>query len=282
MFSGAAVIFILASEKDYTVFGYISYILSAYSLTSLVVSFPQMRADFQGFKNENKFINRVKTFLYSNKYTRPIITDVSLRVKISLYASLSINLLYAAFRMVSAIYYVSFWFGAEALFYFVLSAVRFMLLRNVRKNKSGLRHELMTYRFCGYLLFAMTAALTGVVYQMIYHGQGKQYPGLLIYAAAVYAFFLLSVAVVQLIKYRKYKRPLLSAVKTINLAKALVAMFSLQIAMFASFNEDNEMLERVMNSVIGGLICCAIFAMALLMVVESFKKLKKVGIRENE
>jgi hypothetical protein len=110
---------------------------------------------------------------------------------------------------------------------------------------------------------------------MIHHGMGRQYPGLLIYAAAIYAFILLSTAIVQLVKYRKYKRPLLSAVKTINLSQALVAMFSLQTAMFASFNEAGDlMLERVMNSVFGGLVCCAIFAMAVMMVVQSYNKLK--------
>jgi hypothetical protein len=185
-----------------------------------------------------------------------------------------VNLIYVAFRLFSAFYYNSIWFGAEALFYIVLSFVRFMLLRNVRKNKDDLRHELLTYRFCGSLLFVMNAALTGVVYQTIHHGMGRQYPGLLIYAAAFYAFLLLSTAIVQLVKFRKYKRPLLSAAKTINFSQALVAMFSLQTAMFASFNEGDIMLERIMNSVFGGLVCCAIFAMAVMMVVQSFNKLK--------
>jgi hypothetical protein len=190
--------------------------------------------------------------------------------------SLFINLIYVAFRLFSSFYYKSFWFGAEAVFYIVLSFVRFVLLRNVRENKGDLKRELITYRFCGYLLFVMNAALTGVVYQMIYFGKGKQYPGLLIYAAAIYAFILLSTAIVQLIKFRKYKRPMLSAVKVINLSKALVAMFSLQIAMFAAFSEGDIATERIMNSIFGGLVCFAIFAMAVLMVVEAFNKLKKL------
>jgi hypothetical protein len=149
-----------------------------------------------------------------------------------------------------------------------------MLLRNINKSKGDLRHELLTYRFCGYLLFVMNAALTGVVYQMIHHGMGREYPGLFIYAAAIYAFILLATAIAQLIKYRKYKRPALSAVKAINLSQALVAMFSLQTAMFASFNDGDIILERIMNSVFGGLVCCAIFAMAVMMVVQSHNKLK--------
>ena len=276
--SGAAVILVLASGQHYTVFGYIAYILSAYALASLIVSFPKIKADTRQFINNNKLINSAKSTVYNNKYGNLIVTDVSLRIKISLYASLSVNMIYAVFRLINGIRYSSYWFGAEAVFYIILSIVRFMLLRNVRKNKGDLRNEYQTYRLCGYLLFVMNAALTGVVYQMIYHGRGAQYPGLFIYAAAIYAFFCLIVAIIQMIKFRKYRSPLLSAVKTINLAKALVAMFALQTAMFASFNDGDIVLERIMNSVFGGLVCCAIFAMAVMMVVKSFHELKKTDI----
>ena len=277
LISGAAVIIVLASGQHYTVFGYIIYAVSAYALISFIVSFPKMKADGDAFIKNNKLINSAKTTVYNNKYGNLIITDVSLRVKISLYASLSVNILYAVFRLINGIRYSSGWFGAEAVFYIVFSVVQFILLRNVRKNKGDLTREYQTHRFCGFLLFIMNATLTGVVYQMIHHGMGTQYPGLFIYAAAIYAFFCLSVAVVQIVKFRKYKSPLFSAVKTINLAKALVAMFALQTAMFASFNDGDIMLERIMNSVFGGLVCFAIFAMAVLMVVRANKNLRKIN-----
>lgn len=95
--SGAAVIFILAIGRECSVFGYIAYVLSAYALTSFIVSFRKMREDIKNFYKTNKSINRVKTVVYENKYGNQIITDVSLRVKISLYVSLSINLIYVAF-----------------------------------------------------------------------------------------------------------------------------------------------------------------------------------------
>jgi hypothetical protein len=275
LIGGAGVIITLSTSLSNTVIGYISYVISAYALTSLIVSFPKMRADSRKFISTNRLINRVKTAVYTNKYGNLIVTDISVRVTISLYASLSVNLLYVGYRLFAAFYYKSFWFGAEAGFYIILSCVRFILLRNVRKSKGNLRKELLTYRFCGYLLFAMNVALVGVAYQMIYYGMSYHYPGLLIYPVAMYAFFCLSVAVVQVIQYQKYKSPVLSAVKAINLAKALIAMFSLQTAMFASFGGDKA-TERIMNSITGGLVCCAIFALAVLMVVRAFNELKNI------
>jgi hypothetical protein len=274
--SGAAVIFILAAGRQESVFAYIIYVVSAYALTSLIVSFPKMRADTKNFIETNKSINRVKTVVYNNKYGNLFVTDVSLRVKIGLYGSLLFSFIYAGYKLFAAFQYASFWFGAEAVFYIVVSFVLFILLRNVRKDGTDLKKEYRVYRFCGYLLFALNAALTGVVYQMINHGMKRDYPGLMIYAAAIFVFYCVIGDIIDLIRYRKYNSPVLSAAKQFSFARSLVAMFGLQTAMFGTFNDD-ELLERIMNNITGGLVCCAIFAMAVIMVVNSFKKLKALN-----
>lgn len=273
--SASAVIYTFLSGLQDTVFGYISYAFSAYALTALVVGFPKIMEDIKESVRKNKFINSVKSIISKNKYGNLFITDISFRVKFSLYSSLFINLFYVAFKMFSAFYYSSFWFGAEAVFYVAFSFVLFILLRNMRKGGKNLRYELQTYRFCGYLLFALNAALIGVVYQMIHQGMGKQYPGLLIYAEATYAFVCFTVAIMHMVKYRKYNSPVLSAVKLIKFARALIAMFSLQIAMFASFGSGED-FEGLMNSISGGCVCFAIFCMAVFMVVRANRKLKNI------
>ena len=96
-----------------------------------------------------------------------------------------------------------------------------------------------------------------------------------IYVLATFAFIFLTSAIIDVIKYRKRGRPVLSAVKAITLVQALVSIYSLQISMFASFGED-EHLARVMNSVFGGLLCVAIFGIAVYMVIRGFEKLKRL------
>jgi hypothetical protein len=272
--SAAAVIIALTTGREATVLGVISYVLSAYTLAALIVGLPKFITDIRAFINGNTKIAYVKTILYESKYTGLYLKNIPARVKVSLYMSLAINLIYAALKMATGIAYSSFWFGAEAVFYLVLGLVRFFILRNMRKG-GGLKHEYKVYRFCGFLLFALNAALTGIVYQMIHQGMGKEYPGLLIYAVATFAFIFLANAIISLIKYRKMNSPVLSAAKTITLIQALVAIYSLQIAMFASFGED-ERLALIMNSVFGGLLCIAIFGMAVFMVVRGFEKLKEL------
>jgi hypothetical protein len=189
--------------------------------------------------------------------------------------SLSLNLLYAAFKLTAGLYYASFWYGADALYYTVLSMVRALLLRHVRNENSTLEKEYRQYRFCGYLLLALNATLTGVVFQIVNHNMGYEYPGLVIYAVATFTFAYLVTAIVNVVRYAKTPRPLVSAVKMTSFAQALVAVFALQTAMFASFGDsDSETFEGLMKSLTGGGVCFVMFAMAVYMIVRANRKLK--------
>jgi predicted Co/Zn/Cd cation transporter (cation efflux family) len=98
----------------------------------------------------------------------------------------------------------------------------------------------------------------------------------LIYAAAAYTFYCVAVSIVSAVRYRKADNPVILAVKAVNLAKALVALFALQTAMFASFG-GGEGFQRIMNIIFGGGVCLAVFAMAIIMVVRANEKLKQIA-----
>ena len=187
------------------------------------------------------------------------------------------------FKLLSAIYYASFWYGADAIFYIVLSAIRLIMLRHVKVGRCNIDNEYRQYRFCGCLLFVLNIALSGVVFQIVYQNMGYSYPGLLIYLVATYTFFCLIVAIINVVKYRKLNSPALSAIKAISLTKALVAVFALQTAMFASFgSEESEVFQRITNTAFGAVICLSIFAMATIIVVEANKNLGKIAINNSQ
>lgn len=269
--SATALIFTFTTDRQDTIFAYVSYILSAYALVTLVFGFvPAVQTASA----------RVKGFISKNKYGRRYLNDMTFQAMISLYFSLSVNLAYAVYQLVAGILFASFWFGAMAVYYIVLCIVRFLLLMDVRKYENNLRKEYRKYRLCGVLLFLLNVALTGVVYQMVNQGQGSKYPGLLIYPVAIYAFYRMTLSIVGMIKFRKLNSPVLSTSRIINLAAALVSMFSLQIAMFASFSDGAE-FEYIMNSISGGCVCFAIFSMAVFMVMRANLMLKKLGINNS-
>ena len=215
----------------------------------------------------------LRVFPPGYKIVNRYLTDVSLRVKISLHFSLVFNLIYAAFKLISGVYYASFWYGADAIFYIVLSIARFLLIRHVRKNKNDSAAAFKQYRICGILIFGLNAAFVSAVYQIVNHqSKGYSYPGSLIYVVAIYTFYLITISVINMVKYHKQNNPVYSAQKALSLTKALVAMFALQTSMFASFGAD-ETLERVMNIASGGVICFTIFAIAVMIIIRANQEL---------
>ena len=228
--------------------------------------------------DQRKAVSFVRTAIGKNKYGGRYLTDLSYRTKISLYLSSSINIFYAVFKLAAGIYYASFWYGADALFYIALSAARLLLLRYVRKEGKNLSNGYRQYRFCGYLLFVLNVALIALAYQVATRGMSYEYPGFLIYAEATYAFFCLALAIVNVLKYGKLNNPILSAANAISLTKALVAMFALQTAMLVSFGGADETFKHIINSISGGAVCLFIFAMAVLMIAGANKKLKSSAL----
>lgn len=201
--------------------------------------------------------------------------DLPFQARLSLLGSTVFNLCYALFKLGFGLYYRSFWFGAIAVYYLLLAVIRAFLFGMSHRTSENLSHEYRVARSCGWLLFALNLALSAVTVQMVLDGKGYHYPGYLIFAAAAYAFYTATMSIVQLVRFRKLKSPVLSASKVLNLAVALVSMLSLQTAMFASFG-DGAINQRAMNALTGGAVCVLIFILAALLVAGANRQLSQI------
>lgn len=273
--SFAAVIYVLAAEIEGTAFTYFTYGISAYALVITVTGiFRLSRLVRQGIDN-SPLVGKVRSSSLGEK----VLTDVMYRAELSLYLGLCINLLYAVLKLVSGFYFHSIWFGTLAVYYGLLALMRFLLLRHVNKNRIGenLAAEFRRYRLCGIILLLMNQALAGVVILVVYKNSGFEYPGYLIYVMALYAFYQIITAVVNVIKFRKYGSPVMSASKTIKLTAALVSMLSLETAMLAQFGDaDDAVFRRLMTGISGAAVCVLVLGMAVFMIVRSTKQLRRL------
>lgn len=82
------------------------------------------------------YYKRIKGKVYENKYANRYITDAAFKTHITLYRSLTVNLLYAATNAVSAIIYSTNWFAIFAVYYAIMAVMRFLLVRYV--NRKGI------------------------------------------------------------------------------------------------------------------------------------------------
>jgi predicted Co/Zn/Cd cation transporter (cation efflux family) len=124
----------------------------------------------------------------------------------------------------------------------------------------------------------MNQALAVIVGYIVHENQGYSYPGLLIYGMALYAFYAMITAVINVVKFRKLDSPVLFAAMIVNLTAAMVSMLSLETAMLSEFGSEDDRLRLWMTGISGGVVCTFVLGMAIYMIVRSTKYLKKQPI----
>lgn len=264
--AAALMAYAFSFENVNSTVAYLSYALSAYALAVLCAKAPAVARTIKRLKVENQYVSRYAA-------------DVHLRVRLSLYASLLWNAAYAVFQLGLGFYHASVWFYALAAYYILLAVMRFFLLREVRSLTPGgdRCQELQRYRFCGYILLLMNLALAVIVFYVVWQNRGFQHHPITTIAMAAYTFTSLTLAIVNVVKYRKYQSPVLSASKAISLAAACVSMLTLETAMLAAFGEQGDgEFRQVTTALTGAVVCLLVLVMAIYMIVRSTREIKGV------
>lgn len=215
--------------------------------------------------NALKAIVRLCRRIRQSESVNRLMGDYALRTHTSLCLGLALNLAFAAFKLAAGKLYGSYWFVALGFYYTVLALMRFLLLRGLHAKAAQPDRRLRTYRLTGALMFALNVGMGAIIFQVVRDNQTYRYPGFIIYAFAAYAFYKIISAAVALIRRRGRDDPLLAAARCLNLAVAMMSLFSLQTALLSTFgNDEGERL--IFNAVSGGVICLSILCIALWMV----------------
>ena len=207
---------------------------------------------------------------------RRYIKDSSFRSVVNLYFGLAYDLAFSVLRVTSAVLLGSFWEGADGLYLAALTAARFALVRHYQKGDESPEMEWRGYRRCGWLLLLLNIAFVVVIYQVVHHNYGRDYPGIIIYLVAFYAFTRLAFAVNTALRRRTHRSPTLRAAATLNLAKALVAIYALQTSLLRSFgtSEADQILSDWASIITGGAISMFIVSFAVVMVRRSTREIE--------
>ena len=266
--SFALVIAALTGQISLPALEYVAYILSAYALIISVTGIFKMVSFIRNGVREHPFIKQLLSIPTVDK----LISERTFRTEMALYPGFCINVMYVIFKTSLGIYYCSAWFISLGVYYLALAIMRFMLIHYMRfRRKTADRNdELRRYRMCGCMLFLINAALVVITILAVKRNDGFTYPGYLIYIMAMYAFYSVITAVINLVKYRKYGSPVLSAAKVINMSTALVSIFSLETAMLEQFGGENtEHFRVIMTAFTGAGVSFVVIGMALFMIIWS-------------
>lgn len=262
-------------------------------------------------------------FTRSNKIANTLTTDRRLHTVLTTLPGMGLNMIYAVFNGGVGIASHSAWYGTLSAYYLLLCAMRFLSVAYARQiyshrqrakqpcrrgylaaaawdntfvacsgevdfkkeRKNNLEgREWKVYRNCGIMLSVLSMILGGAVMMLVSGEGGKSYPGLMIYTAATYTFYKLTVSIINLVKARKEKSVLLITLRNIGYADSLVSLLSLQTALFTAFGQDSDDFVPMMNALTGAAVCLMVLFLGISMVYNAKKEKahKAQIVKENE
>lgn len=275
VFSTAALIYVFVKGLQESWIAYVVYVLAFYTLSTVCV--------FLCMVLPGRY-RLIKQRIHDTELGHRYLTDGVFRAHISLYSSFGVNLLYVGINVLSYVLYNSMWFVVLAVYYGILAIMRFLLVRYVRiqgigENRQG---ELRSNIICSGILLSVNFVLSGAVLMILYQDKGFEYHGILIYVMAAYTFYITTMAIINLVKYRKYNSPVVTMTKVISLSAALVSMLSLETAMFSQFGQEMApQYQQLMIMLTGAGVSIAVVTMSVYMMVKSIKEIRKIRSREN-
>jgi hypothetical protein len=251
------------------IFSIASYVFSFYVLLVICFRVPEIVAFLKRIKKENRYLDR-------------FLSDRELRVRISLYFALIINVAYAIFQLGLGLIHSSLWYYSLGGYYIILSLMRFFVVRHDRKAEA--ERLLDRGRICklvGILLLIMTLVLSGAILHMIVLDVTIVHHQITTIAMAAYTFTALALAIVGIVKDRDKKSLVFMVSKAVSLVAALVSIITLENAMITVFGGENQKgFSKIMTAATGAGICAAVVAIAVYIIVIANKYLQNTDKTE--
>ena len=263
--ASALLIYRFAALEETNVLSIVAYALSFYALVLICARVPEMARGIARFRTENRYYVRYRT-------------DVQLRINLSLHGMVVFNAAYALFQFCLGLKHHSAWFYAMAVYYLLLALMRISLVRYTRQHAPGEENQLewRKYRLCGVCLLVMNLALAVFTLYFVFRIRVFIHHEITTIAMAVYTFAAMTMAIINVIRYRKYHSPAYSAAKNISLVCATVSMLTLENTLLTAYGQESgELFRQIMLGTTGVAVICVVQGIALYMIIRATKQLKQ-------
>ena len=207
---------------------------------------------------------------------RRVLHDYGARTVVFASFAFAVNIGYAVFQGVMGILAHSVWFGVLACYYILLSALRGGILlgehRLRRRGGEQIEGKLKLYRLCGISLMVLDLAMCAAVTQMVLYGSPVQNGAIQVIVSAAYTFYKAILAVVNFVKAKRLRDPVVQSLRGICAVDALISVVALETAMLATFGNGEDMLA--LRAATGFAACAIAIAIGITMTVFACRRLK--------
>lgn len=269
LIAASVAVLILCEDAAWAVVIYaLAAVALAYTVYSLIYAIPKIKREL---------IARLR----KNKYADSFISDYGIRTLIFAVISVVINVANIVINGVTAISDFSIWYACMTAYYLVLGLLRGGILffgrkiaiRNKENKLSADIAKNKMYLGCGIYLLVSEIVLVFAVTQIIQDDSHIQTNMILAIAVAAYTFYKFTLAIINIVRAKRFRDPAVQCLRNINLVDALVSMLSLEITLIAATGSGENM--TVMNAVTGGAVCAFNVVLGVIMIIQAAKKLKE-------
>ena len=213
--------------------------------------------------------------LEKREFTRRMLKNFGFRTLVFAAVSLGTTVLFGLFNGFMGIYHRSIWYGALAAYYIALVALRGGLLSYKKKTgeQEGYSYAKL-YFVSGIVLLVLNIALSSAIAQMIFSDGHFSYFGWTIFAFAAYAFYKITMSVVNFFKAKKQADARVQAIRNINVADAAVSILALQTALLNTFS-DGSINVSLMNAFTGIAVSLFSVGLGVYMIIFGKRKMKE-------
>ena len=234
-------IFYYSLEKS--LISYFCYIFSFYTLSIFVIRVVSVikRIDIKEEKKRLSDKNKVLERYFSDqKYHFFLLFSVSIPV----------NILYALIKTIYGVVINSHWIIENGIYYILLTMMRLIVIEGAKR---GGKKEIVATRISSFILSLSSVLYLFMVLEMYYNASAPNYPGVIVYAAALYSFVKVGTAIKGYISIRNIKTPAIKEANTVKVSHAFVSLIFLESGMlniFGSGGKDERTLLLVSDIVV--------------------------------
>ena len=219
--------------------------------------------------------------LHSHPMTDRLLRDYGYRTVMFSLVSLVVGAVYAAVLAVLGAVFSSAWYGFFAGYYLVLIAMRVSVVfgaHRINVRRSGERTEGAALKLCfccGAMFPVLSVAFCSLAGILVFSRRAAAFG---LYGAimmAVYAFWKLIASVVNAVRAKKSRDPVLQSLRGIGFADAAVSLFSLEIAMTATFGGEERGMFAL-HVATGGAVFLLTLGVGIYLMAGSALRLKKL------
>lgn len=232
-----------------------------------------------------KPIEAIKQRIKRNRYGKMFLEQYGFKTMTLSVCSAAINLGFAIANLVSAIWYRSAWYGSLAGYYAALILFRVAVVVSDTKGRKKYADDEQGYAVLqnkielagGAFLVIVEIAMGAAITVAVLFGRPVKTGRIMAISTAAYAFYKITMAIVNMVKAKNHGNPVVQSLRNLNLADACMTMVSLTVMMLTTFGEEEAegTFMLTMEAAVGFAACAVVLVLATVMIVRSVKRINK-------